>query len=541
MSDTHQLLAAVAIVAIVLLLNKAQESRRDSRHGAFWTAIPQVGVSSGRLLPWVHASLCSLYSSAETTAAGYEMFCKKQDKPFAMAHAAAGAIIVLPPSRLPVISLSDDKILALAAQNDTLQPRWTGGGRAHLYQHPVLHFDVVRKHMMRDVSDFAAATDEELRMALRSCWGPRSPNEDWRTVDVWDTCSRIISRAANRCFVGLPLCRDETLLEQSRSYANAVYIGAGLITALPGFMRPIAGSLVALAAKRYLTGSMKILVPFVEERLRLWHDGGGKDMPNDALQWMIERCSKAGPGEMAPECIAQRLLILNLVSIYTTTYAFSNCMLDLYSSPERDEFVAGLRAECTQIAGESQGGFPKADAVKRLYRVDSLVRESLRVSAFGIVALPRIVAPGEGLDLGFDGLPSVPAGTRLGIPLRPIHMDTANYHDPMRFDAFRFSREFENCEGITRQATEQKLSVDVSETFLTYGFGKHACPGRWFASQIIKQAVAHMVQEYDVECVGKPEKKTLLNMVMPPMNNKVRIRLRDRSYYDGMNVGSFNL
>ncbi|RYP52144.1 hypothetical protein DL768_002694 [Monosporascus sp. mg162] len=487
MSDTRQLLAAVAIVAIVLLLNKAQESRRDSRHGAFWTAIPEAGVSSGRLLPWVHASLRSLYSSAETATAGYERFCKKQDKPFAMAHAAAGTILVLPPSRLPVISLSDDKILALAAQNDTLQPRWTSGGRAHLYQHPVLHFDVVRKHMMRDVSAFAAATDEELRMALRGCWGPRSPTEDWRTVDVWDTCSRIISRAANRCFV---------------------------------------------------------LVPFVEKRLRLWHDGGGKDMPNDALQWMIERCSKADPGEMAPECIAQRLLILNLVSIYTTTYAFSNCMLDLYSSPERDEFVAGLRAECTQIAGESansQGGFPTADAVKRLYRVDSLVRESLRVSAFGIVALPRIVSPGEGLDLGFDGLPSVPAGTRLGIPLRPIHMDTANYHDPMRFDAFRFSREFENHESIIRQATEQKLSVDISETFLTYGFGKHACPGRWFASQIIKQAVAHMVQEYDVECVGKPEKKTLLNMVMPPMNNKVRIRLRDRSYYDQMNVGSFEL
>lgn len=247
---------------------------------------------------------------------------------------------------------------------------------------------------------------------------------------------------------------------------------------------------------------------------------------NDALQWMIEECARAGSHNLEPAGIAQRILLLNLVSIYTTTYALANCLLDLFSSPSRHDFVSGLRAECHTVSVAHGGSLDTKEAIDELYRCDSTVRESLRVSAFGVVGLPRIVTPGGG-GLKMDGGHFVPEGVRLGVPLRAIHHDPEYYTEPELFDAFRFSRSFEGPDGSCRQRTEQKLSVSTSETFLTYGHGKQACPGRWFASQIIKQALAHIVQTYEVQVISDSRaKNVVLNMIMPPTTANLRVALR---------------
>lgn len=242
------------------------------------------------------------------------------------------------------------------------------------------------------------------------------------------------------------------------------------------------------------------------------------------LQWLIKECAKAGPGEMDPSRIAQRLLLLNLVSIYTTSYAFTNCILDLYGSESRDDFITGLQEECDRVSG-AYDGLSTKEAINKLYRIDSSVKESMRLSCFGIVSLPRIVASSEGLELGNDI--RIPAGVRLGIPSQAIHYDDGYYDNPLTFDAFRFSRPCEQNKTAGRQEPKQELSVSVSESFLTYGYGKHACPGRWFASQMMKAALAHVVQNYEVERIGgKPEKKALLNMILPPTDAQIRVRRR---------------
>lgn len=243
---------------------------------------------------------------------------------------------------------------------------------------------------------------------------------------------------------------------------------------------------------------------------------------------MIEKCAKAGPKEMEPSRIAQRLLILNLVSTYTTAYAFANCVIDLYGGNERDDTIDGLRAELSRIT-QKHGGVSTKAAIDELYRLDSTVRESMRISAFGIVTLQRIVGEaGIDLDLGHGSAHHIPAGVRVGIPSQAIHHDPAYHEDPMKFDAFRFSRPFESPGSKGRQADGQRSSVDCDKTFLTYGYGKHACPGRWFASQLMKQALAYMLHHYDVECVGKrPEKKAVLNMIMPPTEARIRIHRRE--------------
>ena len=79
-----------------------------------------------------------------------------------------------------------------------------------------------------------------------------------------------------------------------------------------------------------------------------------------------------------------------MVAIHTTSMVTANTMMDIYSSPNRDEYVAGIREETEQVLQKHNGEWSK-DAVNDLLRVDSIIRETMRVSGLGDIGLPRIV------------------------------------------------------------------------------------------------------------------------------------------------------
>lgn len=44
--------------------------------------------------------------------------------------------------------------------------------------------------------------------------------------------------------------------------------------------------------------------------------------------------------------------------------------------------------------------------------------------------------------------------------------------------------------------------VSATAERLAFGFGKHACPGRFFAAQELKTMLAHVLLKYDIEFIG---------------------------------------
>lgn len=272
------------ITCIVLYTLIKSRHKADDPTAIFWASIPTAGVPQGVFFPWLRAGFRSISNTEIDANDGYHSVCKALDSPFAIPNAGAGAIVVLPPSQLRrVLSRPVTEVEAWSAQLDILQPRYMipRQGKGVFTEddpHPA-QFAVVRRHMTRleDIRGFAPIVADELRVALADCWNfPCSGPDEAQIIPLWDSCSRIVSRITNRLFLGLPLCRNEELLEQSRMYADAMYGGAAVITALPKFIRPIIGPLVALPSRKYLTGCNKILVPFVEERLKI-QDGGKRD------------------------------------------------------------------------------------------------------------------------------------------------------------------------------------------------------------------------------------------------------------------------
>lgn len=73
----------------------------------------------------------------------------------------------------------------------------------------------------------------------------------------------------------------------------------------------------------------------------------------------------------------------------------------------------------------------------------------------------------------------------------------ANLHiDPENFDGFRFYK-------LRQSGNQSELAhaqfVSANERDLSFGYGKHACPGRFFAVNEIKMILARILLHYDVK------------------------------------------
>lgn len=131
-----------------------------------------------------------------------------------------------------------------------------------------------------------------------------------------------------------------------------------------------------------------------------------------------------------------------------------------------------------------------------------------------------------------------------------IHQDQDFYRDPCSFDAFRFSRPHEidmatqarapaepTGDPATRATDPAGCSispkppqtdlVNGGDTFLGFGYGKHSCPGRFFAAHEMKLLLAHLVQHYDVEELPKrPVQQTVMETKLPSNSATIRVRRR---------------
>lgn len=96
----------------------------------------------------------------------------------------------------------------------------------------------------------------------------------------------------------------------------------------------------------------------------------------------------------------------------------------------------------------------------------------------------------------------IPAGCLVEVASHSVMNDPAVVADPEVFDPLRFyrMREQEGLAGLDKAgagATNQFVSVNP--TNLTFGYGRHACPGRFFAANEVKMIIGRALLDYDVK------------------------------------------
>lgn len=163
-----------------------------------------------------------------------------------------------------------------------------------------------------------------------------------RTVCVFDTMSRAVGQATNRVFVGLPLCRDSTLLANAKAVSMDVPISSILLHFFWPPLRPIFAPILTIPNRIHTNLVYKVLRPEIRRKLQAYdesrtksHSKGGGNVPYDFLQWSIDDAkASSDPYFGKVDTLAGRVLLNNFTSIHTSSFAITHAILDLASSKQ---------------------------------------------------------------------------------------------------------------------------------------------------------------------------------------------------------------
>jgi len=231
----------------------------------------------------------------------------------------------------------------------------------------------------------------------------------------------------------------------------------------------------------------------------------------DMLQWLID---EAEGKERTPEYLALRMLFINFAAIHTTSNTLTQALYHLASKPHH---IGPMREEVEAIVKED--GWSKI-AMTKMHKVDSFLKETSRYNGINVISVERLALR----DYTFADGTFIPKDTLLCAASRATHFDEANYKDPAVFDGFRYANVREqHGEGVKHQM------VSTSPEFLTFGHGRHACPGRFFAVNELKTMLAHIVTNYDLkmETEGvRPTDTYYFAAVVPDQKATVLMRRR---------------
>ena len=116
--------------------------------------------------------------------------------------------------------------------------------------------------------------------------------------------------------------------------------------------------------------------------------------------------------------------------------------------------------------------------------------------------------------------------------------DPSIHPNPDLFDGFRFSNLEKEQQGNDPRPLTSNTNGSVSGTrfklvtttpdYLVWGYGRHACSGRFFSALLLKLVLAHVVLRYDVkfEIGGRPEDVIVGYNQLPNPHAEVLLRKR---------------
>ncbi|KAJ7451356.1 cytochrome P450 [Mycena latifolia] len=349
-------------------------------------------------------------------------------------------------------------------------------------------------------------------------------DNEWKEIKVSPSLMQVVTRTSNRLFVGLPLCRDKEYLDFNINYTTDVWTRGQIIGLLPDLLKPILAPLIS-ARKSSHRRALKFLGPMIDERLEneRVHGRNWPHKPNDFITWLLENAE--GKDRTTPS-LALRTLSANMAAIHTSSMALTAALYDLTLYPAH---ILPMREEAERVIDAE--GWSKA-SLGKMHKIDSFLRESQRLSGSGAaITLLRKVVAKEGFTFS-DGT-KIPYGAFVGVPGLEMQYDPDNYENPTTFDGFRFSRMRPQRAGSHYPSEEASFfnrhMVTTAQDHVVFGYGQHACPGRFFAATELKAMLAHILIKYDVKAKAegiRPPDMGFGIMRMPNLRGTIMIRKR---------------
>ncbi|KAA8645298.1 hypothetical protein EYZ11_003669 [Aspergillus tanneri] len=414
------------------------------------------------------------------------------DAPFVLSQLGLDAVI-LPTSEIEMVKSLPESELSIKHHhyNVFLGEYSYMGTKADEFDATMRHLLVRNTPVL--LESFTAEVKHAVETAIGRCEG------EWVPVPVRHAMSRVASLMSGRAFVGLPLSRDPDWVEATTRYTQDVSLAYVYLRSLPWlikpFLAPFSTPVKSLLHHRHI--SMYKLAPLLAAK----QQKNGSDTASKAkesnlpggemLDWFISRYSKPPTVHQ----LARDQLLATFASIYNLSNALTYIIFDLAAYPE---YTDGLRKELKEVVNEK--AMIDKSTLPKLWKFDSFIRESQRLSPPSIANIPRYVASASGFRTSTGHF--IPKGHTVMVRASPINNDKNLWPDPEKFDGLRF---FNLRQRPGNEMKYQHTSTGTDN--INFGHGIWACPGRFFASAEIKVVMAYLITHYEMKLVpgkGRP-------------------------------------
>ncbi|KAJ4355937.1 uncharacterized protein N0V89_003962 [Didymosphaeria variabile] len=387
---------------------------------------------------------------------GYEKF---KNQVFRMTTSDGAETLVISPQFLPELRKLPDTVVSFPkAIEELMEVKYTG-----LLADEPLGIHAIRADLTPALARLNPVVYSEVLQALEE-FMPKC--EDWTAVNIY---GKLVSMVAT--------------------------ITGSLITAQLDIkkLRPLFKPWFAprLPSVQRLHEAEKNLASFLEPVVRARQDAEKNDpdwqKPDDMLTWLMNRQGEFGV--RSTHQLAKLLLGLVFASIHTTTLTATNI---LYTLAVSTEYIEPLREEIRQVMGEN-GDTISTRALQQMMKLDSFMKETVRFYPPGFTSFQRKVLRGFTLSNG----QYIPAGAKIEVASHAVYQDPVNHPNSEPADVFDGYRSYKLRQGGTASDHARNQFVTTNEQNLMFGYGKHACPGRFFAANEIKMILANLILNYD--------------------------------------------
>ncbi|KAK4184221.1 putative cytochrome P450 E-class, group IV [Podospora australis] len=407
---------------------------------------------------------------------GYKKF---KDRVFRIITTNKYTVIVVPPKYLNEIKqLPDDVVSFDGAIEQTMHAKYTKLEVGHKLIPHVVKSNLTPS-LVRLNPTIAEEVLESFRRELPEC-------NDWTSVNINYKLLRIVALVSGRIFIGTELSRSDEYIDMAINYTVELMEARRAVDEIKPWLRPFLANRLPEVKKldQRLKEADRLIKPVVAERRNRT-----ENKPDDVMQWLLD--GQAKYGAYTTETLARIQLGISFAAIHTTTLTSTNVFYNLAAYPQ---YLPILREEICNVLAEHKTY--TSVALQSMKRLDSFIKETMRLDPAGATSMQRQVNKPFTLSNG----QYIPAGVIIEIPAHAVSRDPEVFEDPEEFKPWRFydMRQQAREAGEAEQAAQHQF-VSVNPSVLTFGYGRHACPGRFFAANEIKMIVANVLLMYDIK------------------------------------------
>ncbi|KAI1267564.1 cytochrome P450 [Xylariaceae sp. FL1019] len=388
-----------------------------------------------------------------------------------------------------------------------------------------LHHQVIHKRLNPSLHKLAPALEQELGIVLHEHLGHVGQSE-WSSFNPYHVMGMVSARLSSYIMVG-PALSNSDWIELSLKFTESVSKTVIIMRSFPHFLHPLICWFVPSfwECHRFLQLGQQILGPKIRQLLyehdnHSWKPSGSPE-DSSLLCWFVEM---ARGQDRTPQTLARLEVCVTLAAVHTTLLRMVNVLYDITSS--EPELSDKLASEIVCLKDEFPGWPPHV--YDRLHLLDSVFRESQRMSPSTIIGMKRIFKTAHTFSNGLH----IPKGTYACFPTLCIENDPDLIRNPDTFDGQRSYREY-------RQRQQQEPDRDHSAEFrfsspgpmaLGFGLGRAACPGRFFATMILKMMFVRLITEYEFQFPPghrRPERLSAYEFTFYKPDQEMWIRKRE--------------